>query len=145
MELYLRFVLACSVEPAGQATVRIRGHPVCMKELIDGQPLFPGESDVDQLYIIQRMLGPLTRDQNSRFMGNPRFNGYKFGDDLSRNPRTLESRYGSKMLENGFPHQAIDFMKRCLRCVSAVCFQAGGTKKRRNQLEVIDLASPLPG
>eukprot|EP00892_Ulva_mutabilis_P006778 jgi/Ulvmu1/4472/UM002_0197.1 len=90
-----------------------------MGELIDGQPLFPGESDVDQLYIIQRMLGPLTREQGSRFMANPRFNGYKFGDDLARNPRTLEARYGSKMLENGFPHQAIDFMKRCLRC--AMC------------------------
>lgn len=90
-----------------------------VQELIDGQPLFPGESDVDQLYIIQRMLGPLTKEQSSRFMANPRFNGYKFGDDLARNPRTLESRYGSKMLENGFPHQAIDFMKRCLRYVDS--------------------------
>eukprot|EP00976_Prorocentrum_cordatum_P116797 1196213-Prorocentrum_minimum.AAC.4 len=34
-----------------------------MGELIDGQPLFPGESDIDQLYIIQRLLGPLTQDQ----------------------------------------------------------------------------------
>lgn len=98
-----------------------RDDSICLKELIDGQPLFPGESDVDQLYIIQRMLGPLTHDQNSRFMANPRFNGYKFGDDLARNPRTLESRYGSTMLENGFPHQAIDFMKRCLRYAAAIC------------------------
>lgn len=28
-----------------------------MAELLDGQPLFPGESDIDQLYIVQRLLG----------------------------------------------------------------------------------------
>ena len=27
--------------------------PYVMGELVDGQPLFPGESDIDQLYIIQ--------------------------------------------------------------------------------------------
>jgi len=32
-----------------------------MGELIDGQPLFPGESEIDQLYLIQRV-----RDTNSR-------------------------------------------------------------------------------
>lgn len=37
-----------------------------MGELVDGQPLFPGESDIDQLYIIQRLLGPLTQDQVGR-------------------------------------------------------------------------------
>lgn len=28
-----------------------------MAELSDGNPLFPGDSDIDQLYIIQKMLG----------------------------------------------------------------------------------------
>jgi cyclin-dependent kinase-like len=28
-----------------------------LAELTDGQPLFPGDSDIDQLYVIQRMLG----------------------------------------------------------------------------------------
>lgn len=28
-----------------------------MGELIDGQPLFPGDSDIDQLYVIQKLLG----------------------------------------------------------------------------------------
>lgn len=28
-----------------------------MAELISGQPLFPGESDIDQLYVIQKLLG----------------------------------------------------------------------------------------
>lgn len=34
-----------------------------MGELIDGQPLFPGESEIDQLYVIQKVLGPLTQEQ----------------------------------------------------------------------------------
>lgn len=28
-----------------------------MGELVDGQPLFPGDSDIDQLYVIQKLLG----------------------------------------------------------------------------------------
>ena len=30
-----------------------------MGELIDGQPLFPGDSDIDQLFVIQKLLGEL--------------------------------------------------------------------------------------
>jgi cyclin-dependent kinase-like len=29
-----------------------------MGELIDGQPLFPGESEIDQLYVIQKVQLP---------------------------------------------------------------------------------------
>ena len=43
-----------------------------MGELIDGQPLFPGESEIDQLYLIQRVLGPLTSQQMELFLRNPR-------------------------------------------------------------------------
>jgi cyclin-dependent kinase-like len=28
-----------------------------MGEISDGQPLFPGESEVDQLYIVQKIMG----------------------------------------------------------------------------------------
>ena len=28
-----------------------------MGELVDGQPMFPGESEIDQLYIIQKVRG----------------------------------------------------------------------------------------
>ena len=30
-----------------------------MGELIDGQPLFPGESEIDQLYVIQKVPVPI--------------------------------------------------------------------------------------
>ena len=33
-----------------------------MAELIDGNPLFPGENEFDQLFLIQKCLGNLTSD-----------------------------------------------------------------------------------
>lgn len=30
-----------------------------MGELIDGNPMFPGENELDQLFLIQKCLGPL--------------------------------------------------------------------------------------
>jgi cyclin-dependent kinase-like len=31
-------------------------------ELIDGMPMFPGDNELDQLFLIQKCLGPLTPD-----------------------------------------------------------------------------------
>jgi len=47
-------------------------------ELSDGQPLFPGESEIDQLRVIQKILGPLPPDQMKRFSLHPNFRGLKF-------------------------------------------------------------------
>ena len=44
-----------------------------MGELLDGQALFPGETEIDQLYMIQRMLGKLTDEQMECFHHNPRY------------------------------------------------------------------------
>ena len=46
---------------------------------------------MDQLYLIQKVLGPLTRDQTESFNKNPRFVGLKF-PEISK-PETLEKRY----------------------------------------------------
>lgn len=43
-----------------------------MGEISDGQPIFPGESEVDQLYIVQKIIGPLTPEYVDLFMANPR-------------------------------------------------------------------------
>ena len=48
-----------------------------MGELSDGQPLFPGESEIDQLYTIQKVMGPLPKEQMAMFYNNPRFTGLK--------------------------------------------------------------------
>lgn len=46
-------------------------------ELSDGQPLFPGESEIDQLFTIQKVLGPLPPEQMKLFYSNPRFHGLR--------------------------------------------------------------------
>lgn len=38
-----------------------------MGEITDGQALFPGESEVDQLFVIQKVLGPLPSFLNEEF------------------------------------------------------------------------------
>lgn len=49
-----------------------------MAELIDGNPLFPGDNEIDQLYKIQKCLGELTQDHFKTFSNNKRFVGIKF-------------------------------------------------------------------
>jgi cyclin-dependent kinase-like len=66
-----------------------------MGEIIDGQPLFPGESEIDQLFCIQRVLGPLVPAHKEAFLKNQRFVGLKF-PEISK-PETLEKRYFGKI------------------------------------------------
>lgn len=46
-----------------------------MGEITDGDALFPGESEIDQLFCIQKILGKLTPHQQELFNKNPRFVG----------------------------------------------------------------------
>ncbi|KAJ1503548.1 Cyclin-dependent kinase-like 2, partial [Coelomomyces lativittatus] len=46
-------------------------------EILTGQPLFPGDSDIDQLYRIMKCLGPLTRRHMEIFLKNPLFVGLR--------------------------------------------------------------------
>mgnify|MGYP003385787005 CR=1 FL=1 len=78
-----------------------------MGEISDGQPIFPGESEVDQLYIVQKVLGALTPDHMELFMNNPRFAGLRFPD--MRAPETLQKKYVGKLAK-----RALSFMKSCL-------------------------------
>lgn len=80
-----------------------------MGELIDGQPLFPGESDIDQLYIIQKVIGAITSQQQKEFLRNPRYSGLKFPNGVN-NPQGLRKRYGNKMDED-----SLDFMTKLLK------------------------------
>jgi cyclin-dependent kinase-like len=77
-------------------------------EITDGQPLFPGESEIDQLFVIQKVLGPLTADQMEVCQKNPRFIGVKFPEVTK--PETLEKKYLGKLSK-----KALSFMKTCLK------------------------------
>ncbi|KAM3140511.1 Cyclin-dependent kinase-like 5 [Paramecium bursaria] len=79
-----------------------------MGEMIDGQPLFPGENEMDQLYVIQKIIGPLTQQQLETFQKNPRYLGMKF-PEISKQ-ETIERRYQSKISSKG-----MEFLKLTLQ------------------------------
>lgn len=79
-----------------------------MGELIDGQPLFPGENELDQLHLIQKVLGPLTDHQREYFRKSQRFLGQRFPE--IEKPETLERHYLGKISQ-----KALSFMKNVLK------------------------------
>ena len=76
-------------------------------EISDGQPLFPGQSELDQLHLIQKLIGPLTPEQLLFFQKNERYQGIKFPGFPK--PEGLEMRYLGLV-----PKKAISFMKAIL-------------------------------
>jgi serine/threonine protein kinase len=66
-----------------------------MAELIDGQPLFPGESDIDQIYCIQKSLGPLIPLHQEILSKSKTFTGLKL--PKIQNLESIEKRYSGKI------------------------------------------------
>jgi cyclin-dependent kinase-like len=102
-----------------------------MGELTDGQPLFPGDNEIDQLYMIQKVsdllydlvkfifamihsllqqkiIGSLTADQYEMYNKNPRYVGTKL-QEIARTD-SLEKRYATRM-----SRKALLFMKSVLK------------------------------
>ena len=78
-----------------------------MGEITDGDALFPGESEIDQLFCIQKVLGKLPSNLQEKFDSNPRFVGLRFPE--TGKPETLEKKYVGKMST-----KALDLMKGML-------------------------------
>ena len=78
-----------------------------MGELADGNPMFPGENETDQINCIIKILGNLPNKLVNMFYNNPIYDG----KELIRvsKPETLERRYKGKLGPT-----AIDFMKGLL-------------------------------
>ena len=93
-----------------------------MGELIDGQPLFAGESEIDQLYIIQKIMGALSPSHLELFLKNERFAGFKF-PDMSR-PEKLRCKYGRKVSKRAlsFMNNMLNMEPKC-RMDSDTCLQ----------------------
>ncbi|XP_040822724.1 cyclin-dependent kinase-like 2 [Ochotona curzoniae] len=75
-------------------------------EMLMGEPLFPGDSDIDQLYLIMLCLGNLIPRHQELFYKNPVFAGVRLPEIKETEP--LERRY-PKLSE-----VVIDLAKRCL-------------------------------
>lgn len=60
-------------------------------EMLTGEPLFPGESDIDQLYLITKCFGNLIARHREIFTRNPLFLGMRLPDARELEP--MERRY----------------------------------------------------
>ncbi|RXN08476.1 cyclin-dependent kinase-like 2 isoform X1 [Labeo rohita] len=76
-------------------------------EMLTGDPLFPGDSDIDQLHLVISCFGHLTPRHREVFYRNPVFMGVSLPEPAERNP--LESR---SLKLSGL---ALDLAQRCLQ------------------------------
>uniref|UniRef100_H2ZSK2 Cyclin-dependent kinase-like 2 n=1 Tax=Latimeria chalumnae TaxID=7897 RepID=H2ZSK2_LATCH len=76
-------------------------------EMLTGEPLFPGDSDIDQLYHIMKCFGNLTPRHEELYYKNPLFSGVRLPDIREVEP-----------LERRFPKLSplmLDLIKKCLQ------------------------------
>lgn len=78
-----------------------------MGEITDGKPLFPGTTDLDQLFLIQNIDGEVPSSHIEAFY--QKYSNYKF-PKRSGKPLNIKERYGKKLDD-----VAIDFMQQLLR------------------------------
>ncbi|XP_055379207.1 cyclin-dependent kinase-like 4 isoform X1 [Condylostylus longicornis] len=78
-------------------------------ELVRGQALWPGRSDVDQLFLIRKTLGDLLPRHIQIFGQNEYFKGITL--PVPPTLETLEDKMPAKALQNPL---TIDFLKKCL-------------------------------
>lgn len=76
-------------------------------EMLTGEPLFPGDSDIDQLYHIVKCFGNLTPRHKEVFLRNPLFVGMRLPEVREISP--LEKKF------TRISPQSLELMKQCLR------------------------------
>lgn len=81
----------------------------CMfAEVVNGMPLFPGDSDIDQLFHIINCFGRLSERQIEIFKQNPMFSGVELPQPQDHELQTLEKKFPT------IDKDALDLMKLCL-------------------------------
>ncbi|NXS61267.1 CDKL2 protein, partial [Brachypteracias leptosomus] len=76
-------------------------------EMLTGEPLFPGDSDIDQLYHITKCLGNLIPRLQEFFYKNPLFAGMKLPE--VKEPESLDRRYPK------LPTAVLGLAQKCLQ------------------------------
>ncbi|XP_054028672.1 cyclin-dependent kinase-like 2 isoform X1 [Dryobates pubescens] len=76
-------------------------------EMLTGEPLFPGDSDIDQLYHITKCLGNLIPRHQELFYKNPLFSGMRLPE--VKEAESLDKRYPK------LPAAVLDLAKKCLQ------------------------------
>ncbi|KAG2373913.1 hypothetical protein C9374_011578 [Naegleria lovaniensis] len=78
-------------------------------ELLEGQPLFPGDSDIDQLSRIINCFGKLSEHQIEVYNNNPLYRDVELPKPSSEGIVSLDSRYKTNISK-----EALSFIKACL-------------------------------
>ncbi|XP_048760725.2 cyclin-dependent kinase-like 2 isoform X3 [Ostrea edulis] len=78
-----------------------------LAEMLTGEPLFPGDSDIDQLYHIVKCFGNLTPRHKEVFLRNPLFVGMRLPEVREISP--LEKKF------TRISSHSLELMKQCLR------------------------------
>lgn len=94
-------------------------------EMMTGEPLFPGESDIDQLFQIVRVLGKLSARHQILIMRNAMFKGMK-----------QEQNTSLTQLFPNWNRDSIDFLSQCLKMDGLV--RPDTTKLLKHELFVRD-------
>lgn len=132
IKLVVKFYSTSSFSGGYGKAVDIWSIGCILGELSDGQPVFPGESEIDQLYVIQKLIGPLPPAQMHLFNMNHRFRGLKF--PAITTPLTLKKRYSGILSSD-----LLDYMEWVLQlepskrldigqCVEHYAFNDGQSK-----------------
>ncbi|CAH0690352.1 unnamed protein product [Spodoptera exigua] len=79
-------------------------------ELLSGEALWPGKSDLDQLYLIRKTLGDLLPRHMTIFSQNTFFQGMALPEPTSVEPlqKKIPQRYSSNELVLDFLHKCLD-------------------------------------
>ncbi|XP_065352812.1 cyclin-dependent kinase-like 2 [Cloeon dipterum] len=78
-----------------------------MAEMMTGNPLFAGDSDIDQLFLITKALGKLSNKHQHLISRNPMFKGMRVGSAVT--PANLYEMFPT------WPRLSLDFTSACLR------------------------------
>ena len=114
-----------------------------LAEITNGIPLFPGESDIDQLFHIIKCFGRITNRQALVFKKNPLYHGIELPNPVELD--TLERRFGGQTTDIKW----LSLLKSCLaneprhRCTctdllsSAYFAHCGFAEKYEEELKVV--------
>ncbi|KAI8561707.1 hypothetical protein RHMOL_Rhmol04G0361500 [Rhododendron molle] len=107
-----------------------------LAELLLGQPLFPGESGVDQLVEIIKVLGTPTREEIKCV--NPNYTEFKFPQ--------IKAHPWHKIFHKRMPPEAVDLVSRLLQYSPNLrCTAATDHPQEVNAVAEVSLLGPPPG
>ena len=68
-----------------------------MAEMADGDPIFSGDTEIEQIFLITTLLGDLPDSLKNLFLANPRFLSAKINESKGKALSALNKKYSHKL------------------------------------------------